>query len=60
MEKLIELIISNGMSVVLVGYFIFKDYKFNENILGVLGEVKEALTSVKEVINLLSSYHRTQ
>lgn len=58
MEKIIELIISNGMSVVLVGYFIFKDYKFNENILGVLGEVREALASIKEVINVLSSYHK--
>lgn len=58
MEKIVELIISNGMSVVLVGYFIFKDYKFNESILGVLGEVREALASIKEVINVLSSYHK--
>lgn len=58
MEKIVELIISNGMSVVLVGYFIFKDYKFNENILGVLGEVREALASIKEVISVLSSYHK--
>ena len=47
MEKIIELIISNGMSVVLVGYFIFKDYKFNENILGVLAEIKEVLAVLK-------------
>lgn len=60
MEKIIELIVSNSMSVVLVGYFIFKDYKFNESILDVLGEVKEALASVKEVVNLLSSYHKPQ
>lgn len=47
MEQIVELIINNGMSVVLVGYFIFKDYKFNQSILAVLGEVKEVLAELK-------------
>ena len=47
MEQIVNLIVNNGMSVVLVGYFIFKDYKFNQQILGVLGEVKEVLVCLK-------------
>ena len=47
MENIVNLIVSNGLGVVLVGYFIYKDYKFNENILGVLSEVKEVLASLK-------------
>ena len=45
-EELSRLIMDNGLSIVLVGYFIYKDYKFNENILNVLGELKEVLTAL--------------
>lgn len=47
MQEMIEMITSNGMSVVIIGYFLFKDYKFNDSILKVLGEVKEVLSSLK-------------
>lgn len=47
LEELTTLIMNNGLSVVLVGYFIFKDYKFNQQILNVLGEVKEVLACLK-------------
>ena len=47
MENIVNLIMSNGLGVVLVGYFIFKDYKFNEQIITVLGEMKEVLTAWK-------------
>ena len=45
-QELCNLILNNGLSVVLVGYFIYKDYKFNEQTLGVLGEIKEVLSSL--------------
>lgn len=47
MENIVNLIMSNGLGVVLVGYFIFKDYKFNEQIITILGEMKEVLTALK-------------
>lgn len=47
MEDFVNLIVSNGMSVVIIAYFLFKDYKFNSQILAVLGEVKDVLTSLK-------------
>lgn len=46
-EELSNLIMNHGLSVVLVGYFIFKDYKFNQQILDVLGEMKEVLAALK-------------
>lgn len=45
-QELCNLILNNGMSVILVAYFIFKDYKFNEQTLNVLGEIKEVLASL--------------
>lgn len=47
MEEMVNLIVSNGMSVVIIAYFLYKDYKFNDQILNVLGEVKEVLSSLK-------------
>ena len=47
MEEIVNLIVSNGMSVVIIAYFLFKDYKFNGQILDVLGEVKDVLTALK-------------
>lgn len=47
MEDMVNLIVSNGMSVVIIAYFLFKDYKFNEGITNVLTEIKEVLTVLK-------------
>ena len=47
LEEMVKLFTNNGLSVVLIGYFLYKDYKFNEQILSVLGEVKEVLASLK-------------
>lgn len=47
MEEMVNLIVSNGMSVVIIAYFLYKDYKFNDQILKVLGEVKEVLTALQ-------------
>jgi hypothetical protein len=47
MEEIVNLIMNTGLSAVLVGYFIFKDYKFNQQILDVLGEMKEVLACLK-------------
>lgn len=50
MNELIELIVSNGLSVVIIGYFLYKDYKFNDQIISVLGEMKEVLAVIREHI----------
>lgn len=47
MEEMVNLIVSNGMSVVIIAYFLFKDYKFNGQIVSILGEVREVLTALK-------------
>lgn len=48
MEEMVNLIVNNSMSVVIIAYFLFKDYKFNGQIINVLGEIKEVLTVLKE------------
>lgn len=47
LEEIVNLFVSNGMSVVIIAYFLYKDYKFNDQIIQVLNEVKEVLVSLK-------------
>jgi len=46
--EIVDIIVSNGMSVAIIGYFLFKDYKFNATITSVLTEIKEVLSVMKE------------
>lgn len=50
MNEIVNIIVSNGMAVAIVAYFLFKDYKFNGQIIDVLGEIKEVLATVKDHI----------
>lgn len=36
-----------GMSFVIIAYFLYKDYKFNENLIEVIDQAKEVLIEVK-------------
>ena len=47
MNDLVTLISTNGMSVIIIAYFLYKDYKFNDQIISVLSEVKEVLVELK-------------
>ena len=47
MSELTDLIMKNGTSVVLLAYFIYKDYKFNEQILNVLDKMQVVLTRLE-------------
>ena len=42
-----ELITNYGMSFVLMAYFLFKDYKFNQQILDTLSAINVVLTKLE-------------
>ena len=44
---IIEPLLSNGMSVAIIFYFLYKDYKFNDQIINVLSEVKNVLARLE-------------
>lgn len=46
-EQIVQLITTNGMGVVLLAYFIYKDYKFNQNILTVLDKMNVILAKLE-------------
>lgn len=47
MEDIINLIMTNGMGVTLMAYFLFKDWKFNEHNLKILNEIREVLIELR-------------
>lgn len=43
MENIVNLIVNNGIAVVVVGYFLFTNYKFNEKLVDTLARIDEKL-----------------
>lgn len=48
MNDLINMIVSNGVAVVIVAYFLYKDYKFN-------GQLVELMQEIREVLYIIST-----
>lgn len=47
MEEIASVISNYGFSVVLLAWMIYKDYKFNENILAVLDKIQIVLAKLE-------------
>ena len=47
-ENVINTIINNGKAIAVTAYFLFRDWKFNENMITTLTALKEAVTSLKK------------
>ena len=47
MEEIAQAITNYGFSAILLAWMIFKDYKFNENILSVLNKMEALLTKLE-------------
>ena len=47
MENIINLIVNNGVAIVVVGYFLFTNYKFNENLIMTLTEITVTLKDIQ-------------
>ena len=48
-NAILQLITQYGTGVVLMAYFLFKDWKFNTHLSSVLVEIKEVLATLKVV-----------
>lgn len=48
MENMINLIVNNGVAIVVVGYFLFTNYKFNENLIKTLTEITVTLKDIQD------------
>lgn len=49
MENIIDLIVSNGIGVACIVYFMLRDYKF-------MGTMQQTLTTLEDTTNLIKDY----
>ena len=47
MNEIAQMITNYGFSAILLAWMIYKDYKFNENILGVLSKMETILSKLE-------------
>ena len=50
MKDIIDIIVSNGLAVVIVGYFLYKDYIFNGQLITFMQETNVVLATLKDII----------
>ena len=50
LKEIIELITSNGMSAIIIGYFIYKDNTTSKALVQAINEMKSVLTTIKVLI----------
>lgn len=50
MTELINLIVNNGIAVVVVGYFMYTNYKFNLTLTSTLSEISSTLETLTKKI----------
>lgn len=51
MENIVNLIVNNGIAVVVCGYFMYTNYKFNEKLVNTLARINEKLDIQEERYN---------
>lgn len=47
MNDIVNLIVNNGIAVVVVAYFLFRDYKYNSDMIVILHEIKQMVEVIK-------------
>ena len=48
MESVINMLVNNGVAVVVVGYFLFTNYKFNEELTKTLTKITMILNNIED------------
>lgn len=48
MESIINMLVNNGVAVVVVGYFLFTNYKFNEELTKTLTKITMILNNIED------------
>lgn len=48
MNDIVNLIVNNGVAIVVVGYFLFTNYKFNEKLITTLTEITVTLKDIQD------------
>ena len=51
MENIVNLIVNNGIAVVVVAYFLYSNYKWNEKLVDTLARIDETMSGMSTKID---------
>ena len=51
MNDLINLMVNNGIAVVVVAYFMYRDYKWNNELIKTMTTIQDSLQTINNKIN---------
>jgi hypothetical protein len=58
MENIVNLMVNNGVAIVVVGYFLFTNYKFNEKLISTLTEITVTLKDIQDDLKGVKDYEK--
>jgi hypothetical protein len=58
MENIVNLIVNNGVAIVVVSYFLFTNYKFNEKLISTLTEITVTLKDIQDDLKGVKDYEK--
>lgn len=59
MEQIANLILNDGIAIAVVGYFMFRDYKFMQQLQTVLVTLVDTVAVLKDAVNELTRKEKT-
>lgn len=59
MNDIVNLIINSSTSVVIIAYFIFRDYKWNNQLISTLTKIEDTLEDIKGGVDYEDKRKRT-
>lgn len=57
LENVVNLAMNSGMSILITCYFLYRDWKYQAQLVELLGNVSNTLGRLSEVVEVLRGYH---
>lgn len=56
-EQLSNLLMNHGMSVLITVYFLYRDWKYQGQLINLMSSVSTVLADLKQIVEVLRGYH---
>ena len=59
-EAIVNLAMNSGMSILITVYFLYRDWKYQGQLIDLLSNVSTTLASLKDIVEVLKGYHQNE
>lgn len=56
-DQIASLIMNHGMSVLITCYFLYRDWKYQGQLINLMSSVSTVLADLKQIVEVLRGYH---